>query len=417
MRTLYSISIYAYRMAIQASSLFNWKAKLWISGRKNTFSELKSKVSKFPKGSIVWFHCASLGEFEQGRPLIEKYKLRDPDAIILLTFFSPSGYEIRKNYNGADIICYLPLDSPRNAKRFLDIVQPKATFFVKYEFWFNYLNELKQRKIPTYLISGIFRPSQHFFKFYGSWFRENLNCFTTFFLQDSPSEELLHSIGFKNCIVAGDTRFDRVSETVKNVRSFPLIEKFKGTSEILIAGSTWPEDEKLIAEFFKNPGNQNSKIIIAPHEIHEEHLRSIEAAFNPLWRGAGVCLRYSQANDENIKQAQALIIDNIGMLSSLYQYGSIAFIGGGFGKGIHNILEASAFGLPVIFGPEYEKFSEAKELVKLGGAFPVKDIHELKKVNALLEDSQVMRSASHIAMYYVQGKVGATDKILSAIDK
>ena len=382
-----------------------------IAGRKNIFENIKSKILNPKSNNIVWFHCASLGEFEQGRPLMEKLKLQQRDVKILLTFFSPSGYEIRKNYAGADFIFYLPMDTPSNAKKFIEIVNPQKVFFVKYEFWFNYLTELKNKNIPTYLVSGIFRENHHFFKSTGAWFRKQLSSFTHFFLQDEKSVEMLNSIGCTNTTLCGDTRFDRVFEVSKNAKQLDLVKLFVEDKKVMIVGSSWLEDEKIIANYFTNPKSQilNYKIIIAPHEINEKHLVSIEGQFS------STCLRYSKATEKNISEAQVLIIDNIGMLSSLYQYGTIAFIGGGFGKGIHNILEAATFGLPVIFGPNYHKFVEAKELIKLGGAFSIKDVSEFEKTMALLSDEQVLKTASQISKMYVQGRIGATDKILSKI--
>jgi 3-deoxy-D-manno-octulosonic-acid transferase len=341
---------------------------------------------------------------------MEKYRSLKPESVILLTFFSPSGYEIRKNYPGADVICYLPIDTPASSKRFLDIVKPSTAIFVKYEFWFNYLNELKKRRIPTYLVSGIFRNKQHFFKPYGAWFRKQLNNFSHFYLQDKHSEELIHSIGYRNVTVVGDTRFDRVSEIAKDVKQFPLIESFNGSSPIIIAGSTWPQDEEQLAELEL----KNYKLIIAPHEIDENHISSIESIFGKRKINT---IRFSKVKANNIQTYQVLVIDNIGMLSSLYQYGTIAYIGGGFGKGIHNILEAATFGLPVIFGPNYHKFAEAVELANLGGAFPVNTKEDLVKNFLLLQNADVLKTASHISKYYVESRTGATDKILSAILK
>lgn len=419
MRLIYNIFIYLYLFAIRIASLFNSKARLWINGRKNIFQELQSQILN-PKSSIlnsnssiIWIHCASLGEFEQGRPLIEKLKMKNEKCKILLTFFSPSGYEIRKNYAGADFVFYLPIDTASNARKFIELVKPKAVFFVKYEFWFNYLNELKNKNIPTYLVSGIFRGDHYFFKGYSAWFRKQLKAFTHFYLQDEASAKLLKSIGYINTAVIGDTRFDRVFEISQNVKAIPLIEQFKQGKDILIAGSTWKEDEELISNFSPDSYRDqisNFKLIIAPHEIDQAHIQSII----PLFHHSNV-IRFSNATEQNIKTADVLIIDNIGMLSSLYQYGSIAFIGGGFGKGIHNILEAATFGLPVIFGPNYQKFTEAKELIHSGGAFAVKDTNELKITLNLLSDKGVMQTASHIAKHYVQSRVGATDKILNSL--
>lgn len=410
MRLLYNLSIYSYIFYIRVGSLVNAKAKFMSTGWKDVFTKLTTVISN-NQSPIAWFHCASLGEFEQGRPLMEKFRIQHPDTKILLTFFSSSGYEIRKNYAGADFIFYLPMDTPSNSKKFIEIVKPQKVFFVKYEFWFNYLSELKNRNIPTYLVSGIFREDHHFFKSTGAWFRKQLSAFTHFFLQDKKSMELLNSIGYTNSTLCGDTRFDRVFEVAKNAKQLDLVKLFVGNSKAIIAGSSWIEDEKIIVNYFSNPKFQilNPKIIIAPHEIDEKHLASIEVQFS------GVCLRYSKANEKNISEAKVLIIDNIGMLSSLYQYGTIAFVGGGFGKGIHNILEAATFGMPVIFGPNYHKFAEAKELIKLGGAFSINNVDEFEKTMLLLSDEQVLKTASQISKMYVQGRVGATDKILSEI--
>jgi 3-deoxy-D-manno-octulosonic-acid transferase len=415
MHLIYTIFIHIYALAIRIASLFNSKAKLWVKGRQNIFAELESLIGN--KGSefknLIWFHCASLGEFEQGRPLIERIREQKPEIKILLTFFSPSGYEIRKNYDGADFVFYLPADTAFNSKRFIEIVKPKAVFFIKYEFWFNYLNELKRLNIPTYLVSGIFREEHYFFKFYGSWFRKQLSCFNCFFVQDKHSLELLNTIGINNVVVSGDTRFDRVAEISKNTTSFPLMELFIQNSSVFIGGSTWPEDERLISEFVGMPDFKklNCKLIIAPHEIQEDHIQSVIREFSSF-----SVLRFSDANEQNVKEANVLIIDNIGMLSSLYQYGTIAFIGGGFGKGIHNILEPAALGLPVIFGPKYGKFKEAKELINAGGAFSVSDANELNRTISLLQNSEVLKTTSYISKHYVEIRVGATTIILNSID-
>jgi len=414
MKVVYNISIYSYSLAIKIASLFNSKAKLWVAGRKNIFQELQTQLNKLPtpNSQLLWFHCASLGEFEQGRPVMEKVKEKNPEIKILLTFFSPSGYEIRKNYSGADIICYLPIDTPSNARKFISITKPHSAFFVKYEFWFNYLNELKSKNIKAYLVSGIFRKEQHFFKGYGTWFKKQLSCFSQFFVQDENSKSLLNSIGYDNVIVVGDTRFDRVYEISKNVKQFDLVKAFCEDKKILIAGSTWEEDVKIIAEWFENSKLQtpNSKLIIAPHEINQA---TIQSTIQQL--GRSITIKYSEADQSNVVAANILIIDNIGMLSSLYQYGSIAFIGGGFGKGIHNILEAATFGLPVVFGPNYQKFSEAKELIKLGGAFSINSIIEFEKCMELFNDILKLKMASDTSKKYILENVGATRKIVSQI--
>lgn len=422
MQIIYNIAIYLYLFGIRIFSLFNPKAKLWISGRRNLFENLKSQIPSH-HSQIIWFHCASLGEFEQARPLIEKIKEQQPSFKILLTFFSPSGYEIRKNYAGADYIYYLPMDTPANVRKFVDIVKPSLVFFVKYEFWFNYLNELRRRNIPTYLVSGIFRENHYFFTSTSKWFQKQLKCFTHFYLQNEKSEELLNGIGYKNTTVTGDTRFDRVFDIAKNVKSFPLIEQFKQNNPVFICGSTWKEDEAIIADYvlryfdrLSTGGAQDDKsitkfkLIIAPHEIDEAHINSLLLQFSN-----SQILLYSKANADNVKTADILIIDNIGMLSSLYQYGTVAYIGGGFGKGIHNILEAATFGLPVIFGSNYHKFNEAIELIHIGGAFSINNYQEFERTMNLLDDKMVLQTASHIAKYYVQSRVGATDEILNSI--
>jgi 3-deoxy-D-manno-octulosonic-acid transferase len=410
MRIIYTAFIYLYEFAIDIAATFNIKAKIWIDGRKNIFHIIKSDVKTITDKKVIWVHCASLGEFEQGRPLIEKIKENYPATKIVLTFFSPSGYEVRKNYAGADFIYYLPIDTFSNAEKFIALINPTAAFFVKYEFWYNYLNELKKNNIPTYLISGIFRENHYFFKWYGKWFRKQLNCFTHFYLQNSLSEKLLNNIGYTNTTVAGDTRFDRVFEISKNVKVIPLIEKFKEGKNILIAGSTWLEDEQVVST--TDFANFNFGLIIAPHEINEEHLKAIEKLFS---KGTNsICLRYSQANEQNVIKAGILIIDNMGMLSSIYQYGTIAYIGGGFGKGIHNILEAATFGLPIIFGPNFQKFSEAVELIKLGGAFTIATSQEFKDCFSSLISAEKLSNASAVSKNYISSNIGATDKILNS---
>jgi 3-deoxy-D-manno-octulosonic-acid transferase len=409
MKLIYNISVLLYYIAIRLASIFNSKAKLWLIGRKNIFSKIELALHS-NASSLIWFHCASLGEFEQGRPLIEKIKKEYPSHKIVLTFFSPSGYEIRKNYSGADYIFYLPIDTPANAKKLVALLNPQLAFFIKYEFWFNYLNELKSHTIPTYLVSGIFREKQHFFKPYGNWFRKQLSCFTHFFLQDKSSELLLHSIGYTNTTITGDTRFDRVYEISTNIIFYPLLEQFCKNTPIFIIGSSWPEDEHIISKASKTLSTY--KLIIAPHEIDEQHIQSIEEKFSIY----GNYVRYTKATDATITDANVLIIDNIGMLSSLYQYGTIAYIGGGFGKGIHNILEAATFGLAIIFGPNYHKFLEAKELISQKGAFTINDLADLESTLHYLSTKSNLESASTNSKKYIQSNIGATNKILSSIN-
>lgn len=416
MKIIYTSLIYLYLLAIRVASLFIPKAKIWIDGRKNIFEKLQAQLSTLNSQhqtsdfKLIWFHCASLGEFEQGRPLMEKIKREQPSTKILLTFFSPSGYEIRKNYTGADFIFYLPMDTPSSAKKFIETVKPEIAIFVKYEFWFNYLNELKKQHVPTYLICGIFREDHYFFKSYGAWFRKQLNAFTHFYLQDEPSLNSLNSIGYHNATVAGDTRFDRVFEISKNVKQIDIVRQFVADKKVFVAGSTWEEDIKIISNF--NFRIEGFKLIIAPHEIDETSIQTTIQQLNN-----STIVRYSQANEQNIKDAEILIIDNIGMLSSLYQYGTIAFIGGGFGKNIHNILEPATFGLPIIFGPKYQNFNEAKQLIQLGGAFSVSSSEEFKKTVEHLSKPETLQNEACISKKYVLSHIGATDKILKSIFK
>ena len=404
MLLLYILGIRVYHVIILIFSLFNSKAKLFIRGRKNLFNEIKQQVDAGEKH--VWFHFASLGEFEQGRPVLEKLKVLFPAKKIVVTFFSPSGYEIRKNYALADVF-YLPIDTAHNARRFLDLINPEMAIFTKYEFWHFYFKELKNRNIPLYVISGIFRPNQVFFKWYGGFYRQILKAVSYFFVQNEESKRLLNSIGLFNAMVSGDTRFDRVYENAKSPKKLTKVEAFIGNSPTLICGSTWLEDENLLSALpEKYP---DWKFIIAPHEIHESHIESIEKQF-PIGS-----VRFSVLNSNNQTpnaEYQTLIVDNIGMLSSLYQYGKLAYIGGGFGAGIHNTLEAAAFGLPVIFGPKYDKFQEAKDLIILSAAKSISAGDELLTAFESFAANEIARIA---AKKYVGDKKGATDKIVSTI--
>jgi 3-deoxy-D-manno-octulosonic-acid transferase len=349
MRAFYSLSIFFYGIILRIATLFHTKARLWVRGRRNLFAELETKI-KSSSQPVVWFHCASLGEFEQGRPLMEEFKRRNPSYKILLTFFSPSGFEVRKNYPGADIICYLPLDTPANAKRFVSLVNPSLVFFVKYEFWLNTLGEIRRKNIPHFLVSGIFRPDQIFFKSHGGIFREALKGFTFLFTQEKNSVELLKSIGITNVIAAGDTRFDRVMEIASAAKEIPLAKLFSGTDgKTIVAGSTWPQDEELLFPVISAELKKDWKIIIAPHELGETHLTAIENGLQNAGIEKQFITRFSKANEATITTFKVLLIDNIGMLSSLYRYGNIAYIGGGFGKSIHNTLEAAVYGIPVVF--------------------------------------------------------------------
>jgi 3-deoxy-D-manno-octulosonic-acid transferase len=399
----YEIGIRSYKTAIYAASFFNSKAKLWVKGRIDTFKFLEKNISADDK--IIWIHAASLGEFEQGRPIIEAIKEKHKEYKILLSFFSPSGYEIRENYDLADIICYLPIDTAKNAKQFVDIVKPKKVFFIKYEFWKNYLKTLYENKIPVYLVSGIFRKEQLFFKTSGKKYRKLFDYFEHFFIQNQKSGDLLRSIGIENFTVCGDTRFDRVIDIAKSSENFYEIAKFAENSKVIVAGSSWEKDEEFLIKYINE--NKNIKLIIAPHEIKEANLNRIETNIKEL------VLRYSRIKEYNPQDFSVLIIDNIGMLSALYKYGQVAYIGGGFGAGIHNILEAAVYGMPVLFGPKYQKFDEAKELIKLGGAFSINDYQEFKtKMDLLFSDKKVLENISEISKNFVANSAGAVDTIM-----
>jgi len=406
MRYIYSAAVRFYGLGIFAASFFNPKARLWINGRKN----ISGKIENIAKNdSVIWVHAASLGEFEQGRPVMEEIRHRFPQFKILLTFFSPSGYEIRKNYNGADYVFYLPLDTKHNASRFIALIKPAMAIFVKYEFWYHYLDQLHKNQIPVYLISGIFRPGQVFFRWYGKWFRKMPGYFEHLFVQNKESLALLHGISVTNVTLAGDTRFDRVLQIAAATREIPIAARFKGDNVCVVAGSTWPGDESLLIRYI-NSCDETVKFIIAPHEIHEEHIRKIIQQCEKSF------VRYSEATETSVQDKQVLIVDNIGLLSSLYRYGDVAYIGGGFGKGIHNILEAATFGLPVIFGPNYAKFNEAIELKGLGGAVSVTAMDELQSLlNHWLSDKADRLRAGSVSKQFVHDRAGATSVIVNRI--
>lgn len=407
---LYNITIHTYYLLISIASIFSEKARLWKEGRKNIFEKLYQKISRSDK--IAWFHVASLGEFEQGRPVIEAFKKAYPNYKIFLTFFSPSGFRIRKNYEGADNIFYLPFDSPKNARKLLSIVKPKLAIFVKYEFWYNYLINLEKEKVPVFYISTIFRKEQYFFKWYGSWFRKHLRNINYFFVQNKESLSLLNSIGIKNAVISGDTRFDRVYAIKESVKTFSLIEKFITGKKVFLAGSTWEPCEEIMKNLIKKTGDE-IKYIIAPHETNNNRISSVIKNLENY-----NVLRYSKANDQNILEAEVLIIDSIGILSNLYQYCDMAYIGGGFGKGIHNIQEVITFGKPVIFGPNYHKFKEANELIKLGGAYNINNSHELIDiVGKLFQEKELYNQSSEVCTKYVEDNIGATEIILSKINE
>jgi len=407
MSILYNISIYLYLFLIRLVALFNPKAKLWLQGREDIFKKIAKNIRQGDR--IAWFHCASLGEFEQGRTLIEKFKKQNSEYKILLTFFSPSGYEIRKDWETADYILYLPIDTPKNATRFIELTRPEIVFFVKYEYWYNYIRTLNKQKIPIFIVSAIFRPEQHFFKWYGLWFRNQLKRVSWFFVQNEVSQKLLNTIGISRCSISGDTRFDRVLEIANIKNPFPLIEKFSAGKNVVVAGSTWPQDEVLILDLI-NSQEDNFKFIIAPHEINPDRIRGF---INKCNRKA---IRYSEAKEESVNTVDVLIIDSIGILSFLYRYAKFAYIGGGFGKGIHNILEAVTYGLPVIFGPGYTTFQEANDLVKLQGAFSIKNREDLFGIfDKLQNDELFYQNGVSVCTQYIQEKAGATAIILSKI--
>lgn len=405
---LYTLGIRLYFILVKIASPFNPKAKQWVKGRKNLFSRVEAAIGNGSR--IAWFHCASLGEFEQGRPVIEAFKKQHPDFKILITFFSPSGFEVRKNYSGADFIFYLPLDTWNNARKFVKLVNPEVVFFVKYEFWYFMLNRLKQEGVKTYLISTIFRPDQLFFKRYGLWYRRMLRCFTHFFVQNSQSEQLLLSIGFSNVTVSGDTRFDRVFQIASQAKDIQDIGTFKNGEMTLVCGSTWPKDEELLANWYRS-SCAPIKIVIAPHEIGEEHVLRIIQLFD----GFKVA-RFTQAMDYDLASCHILIVDTIGILSSAYRYGELAYIGGGFGAGIHNTLEAATWGIPVVFGPKHQKFKEAKDLIVGGGGFSVATQEELAiTLNSLICNTEKLKLGAQFAREYVDVKRGATQRILESV--
>ncbi len=404
MLLIYNIGVRLYFFAIYLASFINKKAKLWINGRKNT---LYAK-----DGKSVWFHFASLGEFEQGRPVLEYIRKTHADKKIVVTFFSPSGYEIRKNTQLADAVYYLPLDTATNARKFIEAIQPEMAIFTKYEYWYHFFNELNQRHVPLYIISGIFRTDQVFFKWYGGLHRKMLSFVICFFVQDEASEQLLRSIDINNVKISGDTRFDRVWANAQQPKELPIVNSFKNSHKLFIAGSTWPDDEKLVASLVLDYADW--KFIFAPHEISEEKISALIALLPD-----NSAIRYSQLDGTHLPLTnfQTLIIDNIGMLSSLYQYADIAYIGGGFGVGIHNTLEAAAFGLPVIFGPNYSRFKEARDMVAQQIGFSINNEPELKSTVAfLVEDNIRYKAICEKVSDYVKENTGATEMILMKID-
>lgn len=404
MRLIYKIGIQIYFILVIIASVFNIKARRWLSGRAGNWKKIREKIKQGDR--VIWIHCASLGEFEQGRPVIEELRKRLPDRKLLLTFFSPSGYELRKNYDGVDCVTYMPLDTRFNAWRFMNLVKPEMAFFIKYEFWYYFLRTLKKKQVPVFLVSAKFRRDQVFFKWYGKWYRKLLGFFRILFVQNEESRRLLNVINVKNVIVAGDTRFDRVFNILKTSAEYPWVEPFIADNTVIIAGSTWEKDEQMLIEYINQSG-PGIKFILAPHEIKEKNLMNLIAKIDHP------SVRFTDIDKSGYPGAKVLIIDNVGHLSSLYKYGDIAYIGGGFGKGIHNVLEAATYGLPVIFGPNHKKFLEAVELVQKNAAFPVGDINELKSIlDRLISDKTLLNSCSETALKYIKSKLGATNAIV-----
>lgn len=403
---IYNLVIYIYLFGVKLAALFSSKPAKMVKGHREVFDILRDKIDR--NARYIWFHAASLGEFEQGRPLIERIRKEHPEYRILQTFFSPSGYEVRKNYQGADIVCYLPFDTPRNVRRFIEMVNPCMVFFIKYEFWQNYLNTLYKKGIPVYSVSSIFRPNQIFFRWYGKDYRKVLKTFSHLFVQNEVSEKLLASIGVTDVTIVGDTRFDRVLDICTVAKDLPLVKAFKGNSKTFVAGSSWGPDEDIFIRYFNE--HPEMKLVIAPHVVSDSHLKEImEKVKRP-------CVRYTEATEENVSKADCLIIDCYGLLSSIYRYGEISYIGGGFGVGIHNVLEAAAYGIPVIFGPNNKKFREAQHLLEKKGGFEINDYEEFKRLmDRFLTDNSYLQQAGNAARDYVKNNSGALEKIMKAI--
>lgn len=407
MRILYLFAIYFYNLMVQLTAPFHEKARLLKKGQKAVWQQVKDWS---PEGPVIWVHCASLGEFEQGRPIIEAIKEKHPRKKIALTFFSPSGYEVRKNYKHADLVLYLPPDTPKSANRFVDALNPEMAIFIKYEFWPFFFRALHKRNIPLYSVSAIFRRQQIFFRWYGRWFRKALKAVTRFYVQDKKSGELLSSLGYSNYKAVGDTRFDRVKATVAAAVDVPVAAAFAAYSGfVLVAGSTWPPDEDMLVRYI-NQAPEDVRMIIAPHEVHETHINQLEQKIEVP------SFRYTRRDDADVDHARVMIVDTIGLLSAIYRYGHVAYIGGGFGKGIHNTLEAATYGIPVIFGPRYQKFREACDLLSRGGAFTVNNYQKFHPViDNLRTDEEFRGQIGQTAGQYVQSMCGATDDFLKDV--
>ena len=406
---LYNLLILVAEFLLKITALFNKKIKLFIDGRKLTFFKLQQVIGKTDE--VIWIHCASLGEFEQGRPIIEKLKLKFPTKKVVLTFFSPSGFEVRKNYENADVVCYLPLDSIQNAKKFIKTVHPQLAIFVKYEFWPNMLKELKNNHIETILISGIFRENQPFFKWYGAWMRKSLTTFSHFFVQDENSKQLLNTINFNNVTISGDTRFDRVFEITQQNNKLSFIEEFINKKYTVVAGSTWPADETLLVNYINKNASENEKFIIAPHNINSKDIGDLKNSISKK------VVLFSEKDNKNLSEYQVFIIDTVGILTKIYSYADVAYVGGGFTKtGVHNVLEPATFGIPILIGSNYHKFNEAIDLVKKKACFVINDSKELSlHLDEFFRFEETRLKAGENAQKYVVDKTGATAKILNYI--
>lgn len=405
---MYSLLIYLYIAGVKLAALFGHrKARLLVEGHKNIFPLLKERLR--PGEKYLWFHVSSLGEFEQGRPVMERLRESHPEYRIVLTFFSPSGYESAKKYQSADIICYLPFDTRRNVGRFLDMLKPEKAFFIKYEFWPNFLAGLKKRGVPTYSVSSIFRKEQMFFKTIDFGYRKTLKCFTHLFVQDNASKGLLATIGLDNVTVIGDTRFDRVMKIAADAKQLALVETFAEGKRVFVAGSSWTPDEDIFIKYFN--AHKGWKLIIASHEVTEARLTEIQSKFS------GKCVRYTQANMDEAREADCLLIDCFGLLSSIYRYGKVAYVGGGFGAGVHNLLEAAVYGMPVFFGPNNRKFREAQKLKECGGGLEISSYEDFEaKMDLFDADENLLAQAGAAAGEYVGGNSGATQKLLAALN-
>ena len=410
MKFLYDFLVFIASLLLPIIGLFNKKIKLFVNGRKETFS----KISSLKKSKVIWFHAASLGEFEQARPIIEELKKNYNNYKILVTFYSPSGYEIRKNYNLADVVCYLPLDSKSNARKFLEIINPEFAIFIKYEFWPNLLNELKSREIPTILVSGILREKQVFFKNYGGFMRDSLKAFHHFFVQDENSKKLLNSINFDNVTISGDTRFDRVSRILKQDNSLDFISEFKDNKYTIVAGSTWQEGEELLVNYINNNASEEEKFIIAPHNIKSDAILELQKSINKKVVKYSDVISSTVEKPANLEDYQVFIIDTIGILTKIYAAADLAYVGGGLKTGLHNILEPATFGIPVVIGNNYNKFKEAVDLVKIGGCISIKNQEEFTQnfIN-LKEDENLRKLTGVINKKYIQDNLGATKLIMN----